>query len=186
MYGCCSQAIVLTLPAISQCRLRALRQACFSSLDNSGSSGSGSGKDVSPLLLFVAGQDGRNNAGSAAALQYLLLGQSGRLLTTAASAGTALSSSSLPDQLEDCVVVIAPDHARVYFSGDAVDAMSRLVSCWGHTVEWVLASKEMEDMERAERFKVPVPHAASRRSLRHFPTRLRLLVTRVAAPQRSV
>ena len=40
--------------------------------------------------------------------------------------------------------------------GDGIDAVSRLVSSWGHTVEWLLAPKEMEDMERAERFKVSV------------------------------
>jgi hypothetical protein len=42
----------------------------------------------------------------------------------------------------------------VYYSGDAVGVASRLISCWGHAVEWILHSKDMEDMERAERFKV--------------------------------
>ena len=121
-------AFALTLPPISQCRLRALRQACFSGL------GEGSvvdGSDIptgssSPLLLFVAGQDGRNNAGSAAALQYLLLGQSGRVLTGAAGGGTL---SSLPDQLEDCVVVVAPDHGRVFVSGTVVGRCVAVAGC---------------------------------------------------------
>ncbi len=132
---------------MAQCRLRALRQACFSSI----------GGDVNPddcFLLFVAGQDGRNNGGSAAALQYLFLGFSGRLLAGSAGDVSSLSASSLPDALEDVVLVVAPDHARVYYSGESVDVVARLVSCLGNTVEWTLLAKEMEDMERAERFKV--------------------------------
>jgi hypothetical protein len=137
------QAISLSSPLVSLCRLRALRAACL-----------GAGADPE-ALLFVVGPDGKSNSGSTALLQYLVLGQSGRVLAGAAGGGSvSLASSSLPEALEDSVLVVARDHVRVYYSGEAVEALARLVAAWGPAVEWVLPSADMEDMERAERFKV--------------------------------
>ena len=150
---------MLVSPAISQCRLRALRQACLSAVDGRDPANGSEYFDRGTMLLFIAGQDGRSNAGSAAVLQYLLLGLSGRALSAGSAApggASVLSSSLLPDQLEDCVVAVCGDHCRVFVSGEACDPLSQLVSTWGYCVQWVLPTKDMDDVERSERFKVPV------------------------------
>jgi hypothetical protein len=129
----------------SLCRLRGVRDACR---DVVGSEG---------ILLVVAGQDGKDNPGSAALLQYLLVGTCGRQLQAQTQVvNSQLASSGVLDPLDDCIIAIGANHVRIYYSAEAVESVAALVSSWANVAEWVLLPSDLSDMERAERFKVCV------------------------------
>ena len=72
-------------------------------------------------LLLVGGVDGRNHAGSREALNWLLNGQSGRDVHTTSTLGT---------ELEEVMMVISADAARLYCPAALWPKLQPIVGRW--------------------------------------------------------
>lgn len=123
-------------PLIVAERLRALRCACASILNDDG------------CLLFVGGQDGKFNVGSQSLLAYLFGGESGRGLLHGGLTGP------LVDDLEDLMLCVGVDRVSAFVSGSRHKEIAAALSALPNSNVFVLRTAEASDPERAEQYKV--------------------------------
>lgn len=119
--------------ATSRNRLRFIQQICRAAdLD---------------AIVAVPGIDGGYNAGSHQLVKYLFLHASGTELIDP-------TINSPNDVLEDVFVVISPNEVGVYYAADSADIVEPVLHTWPNVKSKVLVATDLEDMERAELFKI--------------------------------
>lgn len=96
-------------------------------------------------LLVVGGVDGRHHSGARETLGWLLSGLSGRELFA--------SWNGLPD-LDEVVLVVTPDAARMYCPPRVFDMLADRLSRWTRLKTWVPKAELLDDGEALERDKI--------------------------------
>lgn len=95
-------------------------------------------------LLFVGGVDGRNHAGSRETLNWLLTGLSGRKIYT----------SRYEQELEEAVLLITADSARLYAPSGLWTKLAPHLARWRRLQVWTPPAELAEDTEAIEEHKI--------------------------------
>ncbi len=92
------------------------------------------------VLLLVAGQDAKFNAGSRDAIQYLF------------ASTPELTSTGQPSYLDELFLFVSPNGVGLFCPDDS--KLTALVSAWPDLAPRFLTSSDAADIERAEYYKV--------------------------------
>lgn len=96
-------------------------------------------------LLLIGGTDSRYHPASKHALGWLLNGLSGR---------DVFSSASGPLDLDEVVLLITPDGARMYCLPHTNDALAARLARWTRLQLWVPDTALLDDTEQLEHHKI--------------------------------
>ena len=96
-------------------------------------------------LLLVGGVDGKNHAGTREALAWLLTGLNGRNI---------FGFHKLDSELDEVVLLIAPDSVRLYAPAAVWAKLQPLLGRWRRLQVWTPPAEIIDDVEAVEEHKI--------------------------------